>query len=236
MDTASIRAFVRRRFSREEAVGLYFTLSLLACGVLVVAFGLLAREVFETAAPSGFDASAGGFLYGLRSPRTTALMKAITSLGHPAFLLVGTAVICAGLVLLEHRISALLFAGSVAGGFALNSALKLAFARARPDAWPALVKETTYSFPSGHAAMSTVFFGGAVAVVFHLYPARGPRALAAGVAAACVLAVAVSRVYLGAHWATDTLAGVLVGLFWVMVYAGGVEAFGPRRRARGGET
>ena len=233
MDTASIRAFVRRRFSREEAVGLYFSLSLLACGILVVAFGVLAHEVFEAAAsPGSFDSAAGGFLYGLRSPRATALMQAITSLGHPAFLLVGTAVVCAGLVLREHRISALLFAGSVAGGFALNSALKLAFARARPEAWPALVKETTYSFPSGHAAMSTVFFGGLVAVVFHLYPGRGARIVAATGAAACVLAVAVSRIYLGAHWATDTLAGVLVGLFWVVVYAGGVEALGPRRRAR----
>jgi membrane-associated phospholipid phosphatase len=234
MDTASIRAFVRRRFSREEAVGLYFTLSLLACGALVVAFGVLAREVFESSSsPGSFDAAAGGFLYGLRSPRTTAIMEAITSLGHPAFLIVGTAVVCAGLILREHRISALLFAGSVAGGFALNSALKVAFARARPGLWPALVKETTYSFPSGHAAMSTVFFGGLVAVVFHLYPGRGARILTAAGAAAAVLAVAVSRVYLGAHWATDTLAGVLVGLFWVVVYAGGVETFGPRRRARG---
>ena len=234
MDAASIRAFVRRRFSREEAVGLYFTLSLLACVVVVVAFGVLAREVFEAGATGRLDAAAGGFLFGLRSPRITAAMEAITSLGHPAFLLVGTAVVCAGFVLRDHRVSALLFSGSVAGGFALNSALKLAFARARPSAWPALVKETTYSFPSGHAAMTTVFFGGLVAVVFHLYPDRVPRLAAAAAAAACILAVAVSRVYLGAHWATDTLAGVLVGLFWVAVYAAGVEALGPRRRARAG--
>lgn len=231
MDTVSLRAFVRRRFSREEAVGLYFTLSLLACGALVVAFGVLAHEVFEAGASGSFDAAAGRFLYGLRSPRTTALMEAITFMGHPAFLLVGSAIVCAGLLLREHHVSALLFAGSVAGGFGLNSALKIAFARARPEAWTALVKETTYSFPSGHAAMSTVFFGGIVAVVFHLYPDRGPRLAAAIVATACVLAVAVSRVYLGAHWATDTLAGVLVGLFWVAVYAAGVEAVGPKRRA-----
>jgi membrane-associated phospholipid phosphatase len=235
VDAASIRAFVRRRFSREEAVGLYFTLSLIACAVVIVVFGILAREVFETAAATDpFDAAAGGFLYGLRSPRITPVMEAITSLGHPAFLLVGTAVVCAGFLLRDHRVSALLFAGSVAGGFLLNSALKLAFARARPAAWPALVKETTYSFPSGHAAMSTVFFGGLVAVVFHLYPSRGPRLAAAAAAAICILAVAVSRVYLGAHWATDTLAGVLVGLFWVAVYSAGVEVLGPLRRSRAG--
>jgi undecaprenyl-diphosphatase len=235
VDAVSLRAFVRRRFSREEAVGLYFTVSLLACAVLVVAFGLLAHEVFEAAGrPGSFDSTAGGFLYGLRSPRATAFMEAVTFLGDPRFLVVGVGLVCAGLLLREHRVSALLFVGSVVGGFGLTSALKIAFARARPAAWPALVKETTYSFPSGHATMATVFFGGLVAVVFHLYPSRAARVVAACLAAACVIGVAVSRVYLGAHWATDTFGGVLVGLFWVIVYAMGTEFLITRRRPAGG--
>jgi len=230
MNGAEIRAFVRRRFSREEALGLYFTASLLACAVLAVAFALLAHEVFEVDRGSGsFDAAVGGFLYGLRSERTTAVMRAITSLGAPPFLLVGTAIVCAGLILRDHRISALLFSGSVAGGFGLTSVLKIAFARARPDSWPALVTETSYSFPSGHATMTTVFFGGIVAVVFHLNPRPAVRVLTACAAALCVLAVAVSRIYLGAHWATDTFGGVLVGLFWVFVYAAGTEIVTPAR-------
>jgi undecaprenyl-diphosphatase len=235
VDAASLRAFVRRRFSREETVGLYFTVSLLACAALVIAFGLLAHEVFEAAGrPGSFDAAAGRVLYGLRSPRATAFMEAVTFLGDPRFLVVGVGMVCAGLLLRGHRVSALLFVGSVAGGFGLTSALKIAFARARPDAWPALVKETTYSFPSGHATMSTVFFGGLVAVVFHLSPSRAARVCGACLAAVCVIGVAVSRVYLGAHWATDTFAGVLVGLFWVIVYAAGVEALVTRRRPASG--
>jgi undecaprenyl-diphosphatase len=47
-----------------------------------------------------------------------------------------------------------------------------------------------------------------------------------------VLAVAISRVYLGAHWATDTFAGVLVGLIWVVVYVTGTEFFARRRRGK----
>jgi undecaprenyl-diphosphatase len=233
MRTSSLLAFLRRRFSREERVGLYFTVSLLACIAVTVAFGLLAHEVFGvTATPGSFDSAVGGRLYALRSPGLTAFLEAVTLLGDPRFLIVGVGLVCAALLLAEHRVSALLFAGSVAGGFGLTSALKIAFARARPDAWPALVKETTYSFPSGHATMSTVFFGGLVAVVYHLYPGRGARVLAAGLAAVCVVAVAVSRIYLGAHWATDTFAGVLVGLFWVTVYAGGTEYLTRRSRPR----
>lgn len=235
MDLGSLRAFVRRRFSREEAVGLYFTVSLLACVILTAAFGMLADEVFESpAAPISVDAAAGRLLYGLRSPRTTGVMSALSLAGDHRFLIVATAAVAAALAFAGHRVSALLFLGSVVGGFGVMSALKIAFARARPSLWPALVKESTYSFPSGHAAMSAVFFGGLAAVVFHLTSRRPLRALAAAAAAAVVIGVDISRVYLGAHWATDTLAGNLVGLFWVVVYAAGVEAVG--RGSRRGDT
>lgn len=224
MDPASVRAFLRRRFTREGAVGLYFTVSLFLCVALAVTFALLAGEVFEdTITPKSFDGVVGGFLVGARSPGLTRAMRMVTFFGDRWFLLFATAAVGSGLLLARHRVSALLFAGSVAGGLGLTLAFKIAFARARPRLWPALVQETTYSFPSGHAAMSTVFFGGLVAVIFHLSPRRLDRIASVCVALLFVAAVAVSRVYLGVHWATDTLAGILVGLFWVTLYATGAE-------------
>ena len=59
----------------------------------------------------------------------------------------------------------------------------------------------------------------------------GPGVRAAVVAGGfAILSVATSRVYLGAHWATDTAAGILVGLFWVVVFAFGTEFFDRRRK------
>lgn len=230
MDLPSLRAYVRRRLSREEAVGLYFTASLLACLILLVAIGVLGHEVLERgSSPAAFDAAVGGYVYGLRSPRATRVLTAITFLGDARFLVVATGVVVAALFRAGRRVSALLFLGSVAGGLGLETALKIAYARARPDLWPALVRETTYSFPSGHATMSTVFFGGLAAVVFHLTARRGPRIASSALAAAVSVSVAISRVYLGAHWATDTFAGVLVGLFWVVVFAAGTEYLSRRR-------
>jgi undecaprenyl-diphosphatase len=230
-----LRAFVRRRFSREEAVGLYFTVGCLACMVLVAAFGMLADEVFEIrSGPNPVDQLFGIALTGARTPALTTVMRDVTALGDFRFLLLAAPGVIWLLAQVGHRVSALLFAGCVLGGFAVETALKITFARARPDLWPALVAEKTYSFPSGHTTMATVFFGGLVAVVFHLRKSRLERVAAVAGGAIAILAVATSRVYLGAHWATDTAAGMLVGLFWVVVYAFGTEYFARRTRARAG--
>jgi len=233
LDPESVKTFLRRRFSREEVVGLYFTVAVLACATLAVVFGILADEVFEVRTGTNrFDQVIGVFVAGIRRQPLTALVQAVTAAGDWRFLTIATPMVGLALWWEGHRISALLFGGSVVGGFLVSTALKLVFERQRPDPVAALVRETTYSFPSGHATMATVFFGGLVAVAFHLSNRRGVRATAFIVGLVFVLAVAISRVYLGAHWATDTFAGVLVGLIWVVVYVTGTEFFARRRRGR----
>ena len=120
----------------------------------------------------------------------------------------------------------------MAGGFGLNALLKIAFARQRPDLWPALVAEMTYSFPSGHATMSTVFFGGLAAVVLHLSRRPVVRGATLALATTAILMIAASRVYLGAHWTTDVTGGILVGLFWVSVCSTGTRYVTERLTAR----
>lgn len=222
-------------------MGLYFTVGFVVAAILAVMFGLLADEIFEVATkPQPLDFAIGGTLASLRSPALTRTMRALTFLGSAPFVLALTTLVIIVLVLERHMISALLFTGSVVGGFGLEFTLKIVFARARPDRWPALVTENTYSFPSGHATMSTVLFGGLVAVVFHLSRRRSAlRSIRTATVVVCsflVVGVAMSRIYLGAHWASDTAGGVMVGLFWVTFYATGTEYFvrAPRRRARRG--
>jgi undecaprenyl-diphosphatase len=224
-------SFLRRRFSREEAVGLYLTLGFLASALLIGLFGSLAGEVFEKPGLP-IDPRVTRAVRGWQTERRTDLAETLTILGDYGFLIPATLAGAGTLALRRHRISALLFAGSVFGGFALNSVLKIAFRRARPDLWPALVTERTYSFPSGHATLSTVFFGGIVALVFHLSKSHSARAASAAGAAVIVAVVAFTRIYLGAHWLTDVLAGILLGLVWVIVCATGTELLTRRRASR----
>ena len=233
MSGSSLRAFLRRRISREEAVGLSFTLSFVLCATLAAAVGWLAHEVLlEGGKPGPFDVRVSEYLVGLRSKRLTGLMATASAFGDHRFLLVATPAVLLALWSARRHVSALLFAGSVVGGFGLSTVLKIAIARARPEAWKALVTEKSYSFPSGHAVMSTVFFGGLAAVVFHLSKSPLRRGLAVLLASAIVLTIAASRVYLGAHWPTDTLAGMAAGLIWVVIYASATETVTHIQRRR----
>ncbi len=227
------REFLRRRFSREEVVGLSFTVSFLVCGALAVALGLLAHEIREDrGVAQPLDVQIRNALIADRTPDRTREMLAVTFVGDGRFFLFAMPVVSAALWAKKRHVSALLFAGSVLGGAGLSSLLKIALARARPDQWAALVKVSSYSFPSGHTVMATVFFGGLAAIVFHLTKRIWARVLAVSGAAVVVVAVAVSRVYLGAHWATDTFAGMLTGLVWVVAFAATTEAMEKARAPR----
>jgi len=84
--------------------------------------------------------------------------------------------------------------------------LKEAYGRPRPP--QSLVVETTGAFPSGHAVAGAVV---ALSLVIVLVP-RGPARRNLEMAAAgFAVAMAGSRVYLGAHWLTDVFAGVALG-------------------------
>jgi undecaprenyl-diphosphatase len=206
-----------------EALSLYLVSGFLICAVVIFLFGYLVREVFRTTDTRAFDRDITWAVREMQSPAHDRLARIATFFGSHMFILPATVLLTAALWLKNHRASALLFCGSVVGGFGLNALLKIAFARQRPDLWPALVTERTYSFPSGHATMSTVFYGGVAAVVLHLTRRKAVRAAALVFATTAILVIASTRVYLGAHWTTDVTGGILVGLFWVSVCATGTK-------------
>lgn len=106
----------------------------------------------------------------------------------------------------------------VPAGMLLNVGLKDSFRRARPLVEDPLVQLATYSFPSGHAVASTVFYGMACALVFTHVRSRALRAAATALAVAMVLLVTFSRVYLGAHYPSDVIAGVALGTACVVLF------------------
>lgn len=190
----------------------------LAAGRLVlglVAFVLVGWAVGElwTAIVGSIDLEAVHDVAGERSAGLTAAARIVTWAGS-AFLLVPLAVVCClVLVRVGLRPQAFAVAVSLAGAILISNLVKLLVSRPRPPV-EHLQTVTGSSFPSGHATQASAFW---FSLVLALQAARMTplfTRVAAGVAIALVLAVALSRVYLGVHYPADVVAGVLLGMGW----------------------
>jgi undecaprenyl-diphosphatase len=120
----------------------------------------------------------------------------------------------------------------VPGGMLLNVLLKYTFQRSRPVFEEPLVTLATYSFPSGHASAATLFYG--LLASYVMIACKG-WSVRLGTAAACtvmVLLVAFSRVYLGAHYLSDVLAGMAGSAAWLTICITAISTLRRRREAK----
>ena len=134
----------------------------------------------------------------------------ITRLGDFQTQLIAGGLLTTLLLLARQWRHALFAATTLIGTALLNGTLKWFFARARPDVLTDPLG--TYSMPSGHSSASFAFFLALAVLAGREQP---PRMRLTWVMLGCLpaLAIACSRVYLGAHWPTDILAGALLACF-----------------------
>jgi len=152
-------------------------------------------------------------LQDLRTPWGDRIMVLVTELGDGAVIaLVSVAVLVWLLWLRNWRVAAY-WSAAVVFGQLVATLFKLLLQRPRPleNIYDGL---STYAFPSGHAVMSTVVYG-FLAVLIARQLNSSHRWLAYAMAALLIVTIAMSRLYLGAHWLSDVLGGLSLGLAWV---------------------
>jgi membrane-associated phospholipid phosphatase len=117
-------------------------------------------------------------------------------------------------------------------GEALNVLLKLAFHRTRPSFENPLLVLTTYSFPSGHVAGATLFYGLLAAFLMTKTASWRRRAGIITAALTMVVLVALSRMYLGVHYLSDVLAAFAEAVAWLTICLTAVRTLHLHRGAR----
>jgi undecaprenyl-diphosphatase len=188
-----------------------------AYAVGLAAFAVLA-VLAKANAYFAWDVRVAAAVQSISLPGMAELMRLVSVPGNgvTSWGVVGAAM--AVFFLVKRRSEAFGVLLSAGGGSALNRVLKYVIARPRPTLEHVRVSgEWAHeSFPSGHVTFYVCFFGFLFFVAFALLP-RGSwaRKVACGLAALPVLLIGLSRVYLGAHWPSDTLGAYLFSGLWL---------------------
>lgn len=148
------------------------------------------------------------------NPILDAVMLTVTKLGNKEVLIVVVIATISILWRRSYRQSAWTFLIACLGTFILSDGLKIIVARVRPALWDTLITEPSFSFPSGHALKSTVFYGIIAYLLGTHYPQQA-KWIYTGVTI-MIASICFSRLYLGVHWPTDVIFGCSVGWVWLM--------------------
>ena len=149
----------------------------------------------------------------LRTPFLTTFLVIVTRLGNPAVLLSAAALVVIMLTVRGRTYDAILFAVTLGVAVISLTVLKDTFKVVRPGS--PLLDVDGWSFPSGHTTVATTFFFMLAYSFFDkMKTFVGKTALILGCVFVAIL-ISFSRLYLGAHWVLDILAGIALGFLSV---------------------
>ncbi|HET9797665.1 MAG TPA: phosphatase PAP2 family protein [Gemmatimonadaceae bacterium] len=190
----------------------------LVAGAVVAVAGTLAFAELGEHVREGntlrFDVAILRWLGAHQTPLLTTAMVELTPLGTGLVVLTVVGVAAAFLWHTTHKHSARLLLAATAGSILLNNVLKLYFDRPRPDVFDWETHAASSSFPSGHAMSATVVYGTVGYLLARLQKHGWARALTLTITTLLILLICLTRLYLGVHYPSDVLAGIVIGLAW----------------------
>ena len=188
---------------------------------LVLLSGMVARNAIPNA-----DVSVFNLMREIRNAPADELMVPLTMLGDGFVLTAMMATIVGWLVWRKAWRAAIASTAVFLAGKLFAVLLKYGIHRPRPLELYTGAK--SFSFPSGHATMAAITFGVLAVLASHAMN-RWSRSLVYAICGLFVITIAYSRIYLGFHWLSDVLGGVVFGGIMVAAFGVAIEAIPPRR-------
>ena len=220
-------AFLRARLSPSGYLGLQLTLGIVCIVAGAWLFGGITEDILHNDPLVQIDLTVSQFLHAHTEPPFTAAML-IVSLAGSALILIASLALAAYFAWRRRWYELILLVLAVGGGELLNLLLKAIFSRNRPSFPDPLITLTSFSFPSGHAMVSLIFYGLLAYLIIKRVTAWRIRVLTVLIVTVLVLLIGFSRMYLGVHYLSDVLGGYAAGLIWLAFTVTSVETF--RRR------
>ncbi|MEY2488173.1 MAG: hypothetical protein QOC70_115 [Verrucomicrobiota bacterium] len=215
--------FLQARLSPEGYLGLHLTVGLLVILAAGWWFGDIAEDMSRNAATRLLDERVAFWFHEHATPALTHIARLVTFFGSVGFVAGASSCVAIVLVVRKSWYQLLALVLAVGAGSLLNILLKHSFHRQRPMLENPLVTLTSFGFPSGHTMGSTLFYGLLAVFAAHSVRTWRLRALTFCSAAVVIALIGLSRVYLGAHYLTDVLGAIAVGLAWLAFCWTGVE-------------
>jgi len=224
--------FIGARLTPGGEFGLHLTAGLALLVATVSVFREIAEAVGEQDDIAVFDVHVAQWFHAHGFEPLTTIMLGFTHMHGIVGMSVASTLLAAWFWRKQAPYWLLSVLIAAPGGMLINVLLKNTYARPRPMFDEPLLTLATYSFPSGHTAASTLFYGLIASYIIATSPSWRRRVAAALFAVAMVLLVAFSRVYLGAHYVSDVIAAMAYSTGWLAICIAAVSTLRRRRAGR----
>jgi undecaprenyl-diphosphatase len=204
-------------------VGVFLVAGAVVATIATLGFAELAEHVLA-GGTQAFDVAVLQWIHVHQTPLLTQLMVEMTYLGTGTVVMTVVGVAALFLWHTEHKHSARLLLAATAGNIILNGLLKLIYHRARPTVFEWQTQAVSSSFPSGHAMSATVVYGTVAYLLMRLQKHTWAKALTLSGSVILILLICLTRLYLGVHYPSDVLGGMIVGLAWAAFCMATLEA------------
>ena len=182
--------------------------------ICLIGFLALAEDVFNKEIMQGDIIGYKIVSTFLISDFVTPIAKFITNFGGAIFLSIAT---ITSLLLIKNKKIGLSILLNITIITVLNQILKRILQRPRPTEYR-IIKETGYSFPSGHSMVSMAFYGYLIYLIYKYIKNKYIKWSLIVVLSALICLIGISRIYLGVHYTSDVLGGFLLSISYLVIY------------------